>query len=82
MIINIKIKLEKIQHIFDFNPFNFINMYTYSLASIVLFGFGLIAIIGLYPANTTAIKAQSFDANIYTAVSIDYSNLDLAGDLS
>lgn len=59
-----------------------INIYTYSIASIVLFGVGLISIVGFYPAHTTQIKAIEIDSGIYTAVSIDYSTLDIDYNLS
>ena len=61
----------------------FINIYTYCICSILLFGVGLLSTISLYPVQgQVALAADSFNNQMYTAVSIDYSNLALDKNLS
>lgn len=61
---------------------NFIaKLYTYCMSSILLFGVGLIVIAGSFPVNATNLHASDDNVQVYTAVSIDYSNLSLQADL-
>jgi|688.fasta_scaffold01486_10 hypothetical protein len=58
----------------------FINLYLYSMASIVVFGFTFLSIAGYSMHSKSSSSISFLDTNtnnqIYTAISIDYYNLN------